>query len=52
MRQKIKKPGTKVTIMCPECDGEGKAIIGQEGIPIICTMCNGTGKVDATVTAQ
>jgi DnaJ-class molecular chaperone len=33
----------KDKMLCPICDGEGKVNIGQEGIPITCSECNGSG---------
>jgi hypothetical protein len=40
-----KKLGEKVTIICPTCDG-------IDGEKEKCTECQGTGKIQATITNQ
>ena len=53
MKRPDRRIGSKIKIVCPECDGEGKAI-GNDETNIIktCEMCGGTGKIEGIVSTQ
>lgn len=46
IRMRNRRPGEKVSIPCPNCDGEGIDTFKQDGK---CEDCSGTGKVEAIV---
>jgi DnaJ-class molecular chaperone len=46
MRPRDRKIGSKVKILCPECDGEG-TVEGKK-----CVDCNGTGYIEGIITKQ
>ena len=50
MRPQDKKIGSKVTIICPNCDGIGQDTMTQEnGLVVIinCPECKGFGTIEA-----
>jgi DnaJ-class molecular chaperone len=49
MIPKFKKPGEKVTIVCPACDGTGKNVSNEEEN---CPDCKGSGKMEGIVSAR
>lgn len=53
MKRPDRRIGSKIKIVCPECDGEGTIISGDEVNSLkTCEMCGGKGTIEGTVSAQ